>query len=40
MAKTPKYPNPEFFKVKDNMNLKAQAENLKLVGGIFWDMLK
>ena len=40
MAKTPKYPNPEFFKVKDNMDLKAQAENLKLVGGIFWDMLK
>ena len=40
MAKTPKYPNPEFFKVKDNMDLKAQVENLKLVGGIFWDMLK
>ena len=40
MAKTPKYPNPEFFKAKDHMNLRDQAENLKLVGGIFWDMLK
>lgn len=40
MAKTPKYPNPAFYKEKDQMNLKAQAENLKIVGGIFWDMLK
>lgn len=40
MAKTPKYPNPAFFKEKDQMDLKAQAENLKIVGSIFWDMLK
>ena len=35
-----KYPNPKFFKAKDNMDWAAQAENLKLVGGIFWDMFK
>ena len=33
-----KFPNPKFFKAKDNMDWAAQAENLKLVGGIFWDM--
>ena len=31
-----KYPNPKFFKAKDRMDWAAQAENLKLVGGIFW----
>ena len=40
MAKTPKYPNPKFFRAKDNMVWADQKENLKLVGGIFWDMLK
>lgn len=42
MAKKEKiqYPNPRFFRCKDEMNWKAQAENLKEVGGIFWDMLK
>lgn len=34
------YPNPKFFRCKDEMNWKLQAENLKEVGGIFWDMLK
>lgn len=42
MAKKEKiqYPNPRFFRCKDEMDWKAQAENLKEVGGIFWDMLK
>ena len=40
MAKTPKYPNPAFWRAKDNINWKAQGENLKEVGGIFWEMLK
>ena len=35
-----KYPNPKFFRMKDHMNLKLQAENLKEVGGIIKDMLK
>ena len=29
MAKTPKYPNPAFFRTKNNMDWKAQGENLK-----------
>ena len=29
MAKTPKYPNPAFFRAKNNMDWKAQGENLK-----------
>ena len=40
MAKTPKYPNPKFFKAKDNIDCKKQWENLKVCGGIFYDMLK
>ena len=40
MAKTPKYPNPKFFKAKDNIDWKKQWENLKVCGGIFYDMLK
>ena len=42
MAKKEKiqYPNPEFWKAKDEMNWKAQWENLKEVGTIAWDMLK
>ena len=31
MAKTPKYPNPAFFRTKNNMDWKAQGENLKEV---------
>ena len=42
MAKKEKiqYPNPEFFRCKDEINWKAQWENLKEVGTIAWDMLK
>ena len=42
MAKKEKlvYPNPKFWKAKDNMNWKKQGENLKEVLGIFGDMLK
>lgn len=40
MAKTPKYPNPKFFKAKDNIDWKKQWENLKVCGGIFYDMFK
>ena len=42
MAKKEKiqYPNPEFWKAKDEMNWDKQKENLLEVGGIFWDMLK
>ncbi len=40
MAKAPKFPNPAFWRAKDNIDWKAQGENLKEVGGIFWDMLK
>ena len=35
-----KYPNPAFFRAKDNMDWKKQGENLKEVGTIIWDMLK
>ena len=36
MAKKEKiqYPNPEFFRCKDEINWKAQWENLKEVGAI------
>ena len=34
------FPNPAFFRAKDHMDLKAQGENLKEVGGIIWGMLK
>ncbi len=40
MAKTPKYPNPAFFKAKDNIDWKKQWENLKVCGGIFFEMFK
>ena len=42
MAKKEKiqHPNPEFFRCKDEINWKAQWENLKEVGAIAWDMLK
>ena len=39
MAKI-KYPNPSFFRAKDNMDWKKQGENLKEVGTIILDMLK
>ena len=39
MAKI-KYPNPSFFRAKDNMDWKKQGENLKEVGSIILDMLK
>ena len=42
MAKKEKiqYPNPEFWKCKDEIDWAAQWENLKEVGGIAWDLLK
>ena len=42
MAKKEKiqYPNPEFWRAKDEMNWDKQKENLLEVGGIFWDMFK
>ena len=40
MAKTPKFPNPEFWKAKDNIDWKKQWENLKVCGGIFFEMFK
>ncbi len=35
-----KYPNPKFFRLKDNINWKAQLENIKEVGAIAGQMLK
>ena len=41
MGKTKvKYPNPAFFRAKNNIDWKKQGENLKEVGGIIVDMLK
>ena len=40
MAKTPKFPNPEFWKAKDNIDWKKQGENLKVCLGIFAEMFK
>ena len=42
MAKKQKvqFPNPEFWKAKDEMKWEDQKKNLIEVGGIFWDMLK
>ena len=39
MAKA-SYPNPKFFKAKDNIKWDKQLDNLKEVGGIFWEMIK
>ena len=39
MAKTPKYPNPKFFRAKDNMDWKAQGENLKEFLSISKDLI-
>ena len=40
MAKKEKiqYPNPEFWKCKDEIDWAKQWENLKEVGGIAWDL--
>ena len=42
MAKKEKlvYPNPKFWKAKDNMDWKKQGANLAEVGAIAWDLLK
>ncbi len=39
MAKTPKYPNPAFFRAKNNIDWAAQGKNLKEVFEICKDML-
>ena len=39
MAKV-QYPNPKFWKAKDNIDWKKQGENLKEVVGIFGELLK
>ena len=39
MAET-KFPNPSFWRYQDHIDWKAQAKNLKEVGGIIGDMLK
>ena len=42
MAKKQKiqYPNPEFWKCKDEIDWAAQLDNIKEFGGISWEMLK
>ena len=40
MAKTPKFPNPAFFKAKDDINWAKQWENLKEFGTIAFDLIK
>ena len=40
MEKTPKFPNPSFWKYKDHINWSAQAKNLKEIGEICDDMAK
>ena len=42
MAKKQKvqFPNPEFWKAKDEMKWEDQKKNLMEVGGIFWEMFK
>ena len=42
MAKKQKvqFPNPEFWKAKDEMKWEDQKKNLIEVGGIFWEMFK
>ena len=39
MAKI-QYPNPKFWKAKDNIDWKKQGANLAEVGGIAWELLK
>ena len=40
MAKKPQYPNPKFFKAKDNIDWKKQGENLMTCMKIFAEMFK
>ena len=40
MAKKPQYPNPKFFKAKDNIDWKKQGENLMTYMKIFAEMFK
>ena len=40
MADKKKFPNPEFFRARTEMDWKAQAANLKEVGGIALELLK
>ena len=35
-----KYPNPKFFRMKDQMNSSLQKENIKEIVGIVGDILK
>ena len=35
-----KYPNPKFFRAKNNMDWKAQRENVKEIAGIVGEMIK
>ena len=35
-----KYPDPKFFRFKDHINWKAQADNIKEIGGIVAELLK
>ena len=38
--KKAKFPNPAFFRAKDNMDWRAQAANIKEISGIVCDMVK
>lgn len=40
MAKTPKFPDPSFWKYKDHMDIAAQVDNVKEIYGICVDMAK
>ena len=40
MADKKKFPNPEFFRAKTEMDWKAQAANLKEFGSIALDLIK
>ena len=40
MAEKKKFPNPQFFRARNNMDWKRQAENLKEFGSIALDLLK
>jgi hypothetical protein len=39
-GKRVKYPNPKYFRLKDNMDWKAQAANMKEFGGIALELFK
>ena len=38
MAKKVKYPDPKFFRCKDQIDWKKQAENMKEIGGIIGEI--